>query len=378
MTLGHVVVAGASLAGVRAAQFLRAEGFDGRITVVGAEHHPPYDRPPLSKQVLTGTWEPSRATLDLSRLDADLELGTAVAGLDPASRQVTLSDGRVLPFDGAILATGARPRWPAAPPLPGVHVLRTLDDCLAIREAFRSGPRVVIVGAGFIGAEVAASARTCGLDVTIVDPLPLPLVRVLGTELGQACARLQEDNGVTVRCGVAVTGFRGGTRVEEVVLGDGSTLAADLVVVGIGVTPNTEWLASSGLPVEDGVVCDEFCAVDRDRRIYAAGDVARIAGRRVEHWTSAAEQARTAARNLLAGTGATPHASVPYFWSDQYDVKIQMVGTFAPDAAVEIVSGSLEDRRFVAVYSRDGETTGAVAFNSARELMTYRRALEGR
>jgi 3-phenylpropionate/trans-cinnamate dioxygenase ferredoxin reductase component len=243
---------------------------------------------------------------------------------------------------------------------------------------------VVVVGAGFVGAEVASSARALGLDVTLVDPEPVPLARVLGHRVGALCAALHADHGVAVRCGVPVTALRGHHRVEEVVLGDGTCLPADLVVVGIGITPGTGWLAGSGLPLDDGVRCDEFSAVDRQRRIVAIGDVARRrdartgATVRAEHWTNAVEQARNAVGNLLAGPGhGTPYAPVPYFWSDQHGTKIQMVGSPAPDDAVEIASGSVAERRFVATYHRHGVLTGAVGFDAPRELAAHRRTLAG-
>ncbi|MFJ2030140.1 NAD(P)/FAD-dependent oxidoreductase [Streptosporangium sp. NPDC087985] len=379
--LGHVVVVGASLAGTRAVETLRAEGYEGRVTLVGEEPCPPYDRPPLSKQLLTGDWEPPQAALGgeehFERLDVELVLGTAASGLDRAGRAVELGDGRRLPYDAVVLATGARARRLPGRTPPGVHTLRTLDDCLAIRAACRTGPRVVVVGGGFIGAEVAASARAHGLDVTLVDPLPTPMARVLGTDLGRVCAELHADHGVSVRCSAGVAELRGGSRVEQVVLSDGSVIPADLVVVGVGVVPNTEWLGASGLALRDGVLCDEHCAADEQGRVYAAGDVARWWRRgrsvRVEHWTNAVEQARHAVRNLLAGPRrGTPYDPIPYFWSDQHGVKIQMVGSPGPDDRMEVVSGSPADRRFVAVSSHAGHPTAAIAFNAPRELARYR------
>jgi NADPH-dependent 2,4-dienoyl-CoA reductase/sulfur reductase-like enzyme len=386
--LRHVAVVGASLAGTRAVDALRAGGFDGRITLVGAETHLPYDRPPLSKQLLTGTWPVERAQLadahHFADLGVELHLGVAATHLDPATLQVDLAGGASLRPDAIVLATGGSARMLGTGGLAGIHTLRTLDDSLAVKEAFDARPRVVVVGAGFIGAEVASSARTLGLDVTILDPAPVPLERVLGSRLGTICAELHSDHGVHVRCGVPVAGFRGADRVREVVLGDGSTLPADLVVVGVGIVPGTGWLSASGLPIDDGVLCDEFGAVDADRRILAVGDVARrrdpATGTtvRAEHWTNAVEQARNAVGNLLAGPGnGTPYHPVPYFWSDQHGIKIQMLGRPAPGDDLEIVSGSVADRRFVGVFSRGGTPTAAVGFDSPRELAGYRRRLAG-
>lgn len=259
-------------------------------------------------------------------------------------------------------------------------MLRTLDDCLALRDHLASAAHVVVIGAGFIGSEVAATARSRGLEVTVLEALPIPLSRALGPRMGTACGGLHADHGVDVRCGVTVDRFEGNGRVERVVLGDGSVLEADLVVVGVGVTPSTEWLESSGLELADGVVCDETCATSAPG-VYAAGDVARwfnpLFGTtmRVEHWTNAAEQGTAAARSLLAGARAAPFAPVPFFWSDQYGTKIQFVGRCGPDHHVQVVHGSVEERRFVAVYGFGGRLVGALAFSWPRLLMEYRRLI---
>ena len=383
--LSRYVVVGASLAGLRAVEALRRAGYDGAITMVGAEAHLPYDRPPLSKEILAGKWEPERAGLRESEsyadLDVDFRLGLEANGLDPRARELQLDGCGRLPFDGLIIATGARPRvLPNTPDLAGIYTLRTLDDCRALRGEFEAGPRVVVVGAGFIGAEVAATARGRGLDVTLLEALPVPLARALGEEMGEACAALHRDHGVDLRCGVSVAGFDGAGRVERVRLADGATVAADVVVVGIGVTPNTSWLESSGLPLRDGVVCDATCAVAPG--IYAAGDVARwdnpLFGEemRVEHWTNAVEQGAAAAENLLAGPErARPFASVPFFWSDQYDTKIQYVGSSRADDEVRVVHGSVRENRFVAIYGRNGRIVAALTFNWPRLLLDYRRLI---
>jgi NADPH-dependent 2,4-dienoyl-CoA reductase/sulfur reductase-like enzyme len=378
-----VAVVGASLAGLRAAEALRHEGFDGRVILIGAEDSVPYDRPPLSKQVLAGTWEPDRAQLrgdaELAALDLDLRLGRrAVAlDLDLEPHEVELDGGERVPFDGLVIATGASPRVLAdTPKLEGIHLLRTLDDCLAMRAELERGPKVVVVGAGFIGSEVAATCRGRGLDVTILEALPVPLGRALGDEMGAACGLLHRDHGVDLRVGIGVTGFEGTDRVEGVRLADETVLAADLVVVGVGVIPNTDWLVSSGLEIDDGVVCDATCLAAPG--VVAAGDVARWPNElfegtmRVEHWTNASEQGTHAARTLLTGPeGAAPFAPVPYFWSDQYDTKIQYIGNSRPGDEVRVVYGSVDDRRFVAGYGRDGRIVAALAFNSPRVLMKY-------
>jgi NADPH-dependent 2,4-dienoyl-CoA reductase/sulfur reductase-like enzyme len=270
------------------------------------------------------------------------------------------------------------------PSLPGLFTLRTVDDCVALSELVgQPGCRVVVVGAGFIGSEVAATCHRRGASVTVLEALPVPLARVLGEEMGKVCAQVHVDQGVDLRCGVGVAAVEGSGRVERVVLSDGGRIDADAVVVGVGVAPATAWLDDSGLTLRDGVVCDDRCfAVGGDGRIVAAGDVARWhhpsigADIRVEHWTNAAEQGHHAAGNLLAGPeAAEPYAPVPFFWSDQYDVKIQYVGHSAPDDELAVVHGSPAEQKFVVIYGRGGRLTGALAFNHARALMAYRRLL---
>lgn len=389
----QVVIVGASLAGLRAAETLRQAGFDGEVTLVGAEPHLPYDRPPLSKQVLAGEWEPDRIGLRpeevYEELQLDLRLGRTAGSLDLGARRVVLDDGEPLPFDGLVIATGAVPRsLPGTPPLAGIHVLRTIDDCLAIRADLDAGPRrVVVVGAGFIGSEVAATARRRGIEVTILEALPVPLGRALGEEMGRVCAALHRDEGVDLRLGTGVDGFEGAERVEAVRLADGSRVETDVVVVGIGVRPATDWLEGSGLTLRDGVVCDDRSAALGAPGVVAAGDVARwpnpLFGEemRVEHWTNAVEQGDAAARNLLAwarGEPGEPFAPVPYFWSDQYDTKIQFVGRARPDDRVAVVKGSTAERKFVAIYGRDGRIVGCLGFSMPRWVMQYRRLIAER
>ncbi len=382
-----VTVVGASLAGMRAAETLRREGFDGTVTVVGDEIDAPYDRPPLSKQVLAGEWEPERISLYDDEALADLQLtwrlGARAVGFDAASRTVSLHDGERLAADGVVIATGARTRTlRGTERLAGVYTLRTLADSLAIRSEFEATPgRVVVVGAGFIGAEVAATARGRGLDVTMVEMAETPLERVLGAEMGQVCAEVHADHGVDLRLGVGVAEIAGVDRVEQVVLSDGTRLDADVVVVGVGVIPNTEWLEGSGLQIDNGVVCDETCLAAPG--VVAAGDVARWPNRlfgqsmRVEHWDNAIEQGMAAARRLLAGEAAEPFAPVPWFWSDQYDRKIQLAGRSGPDDEVFVVTGSTEERRFAAIYGRGGRIVAVLGFNRPRHVMQYRRLIAG-
>ncbi|HUY22534.1 MAG TPA: FAD/NAD(P)-binding oxidoreductase [Acidimicrobiales bacterium] len=383
-----IAVVGASLAGLRAAESLRAAGHTGTITLIGAEPHLPYDRPPLSKQFLAGTWGLDRVLLrpadKITALGLDLRLGHHAGALDVERHTLELDDGAVVRFDGLVLATGAHPRHlRGAPPLAGVHTLRTLEDSIELgRVAAVDGARVVVVGAGFIGSEVAATCRGRGASVTVVEALPEPLARVLGVEMGAACAALHAAHGVDLVAGTGVTGFEdAGGRVRGVRLDDGRVIEADAVVVGIGVVPTTDWLEGAGLEIDDGVVADATLHAADD--VVVAGDVARWfdetlgAHIRIEHWTNAAEQGATAARNLLAGRAqAAPYVSVPYFWSDQYDVKIQVIGHPGPDDEIAVVDGSTAERRFVALYGRQGRFTAALGFSRPRQLMGYRPLLE--
>ncbi|MEW2506536.1 FAD-dependent oxidoreductase [Amycolatopsis sp. NPDC047767] len=368
----HVAVVGASLAGVRTAEALRAEGFDGRITLIGAERHPPYDRPPLSKQVLSGEWAPEQTRLDVDGLAAELLLGRSAIGLDLAKRTLRLDDGDTLAYDAAVIATGTTPRVPWRLP-PGAHPLRTLDDALAVRAALSTATTVAVIGGGFIGTEVAAAVRGRGLPVTLLMPEPHPLA-LLGPRVAGIVADVHRDHGVTLRTGVRVQGIRGRDHVEGVVLADGETVPADLVVLGTGVAPATGWLAGSGVPVRDGVLVDGSLSADPGRTVFAVGDVARFPDprtgrlRRVEHWTNAVEQARHAARALVRDD-RTPYTALPYFWSDQYDRKLHCLGT--PDPA-DHVRVSFGRGTFTATYDQGGTLTGALACNAPRELARLR------
>ncbi len=387
----HIVIVGASLGGLRTAQALRGRGkFTGTLSLIGAEPHYPYDRPPLSKQVLAGEWEPARTLLDspdtVDKLGLDLRLGARAEALDLKARTVALSDGAHVDFGALVIATGATPRTlPGTPALAGIHTLRTIDDSLRIRAALADGPRVAVVGAGFIGAEVAAVARSAGLEVTLIEALPAPLANAVGSEIGEACATLHRNHGVDVRCDTLVAGFEGDERVERVLLADGSSVEADLVVVGIGVAPETGWLEGSGLELRDGVVCDATLQAKGATGVYALGDICRWYNpvfdeeMRVEHWTNVIHQSRQVARNLLAEPGEEkPFASVPYVWSDQYDASIQSLGHMRPDDTVEVLHGSLESLAFVVGYEREGIIVGGLTFNMPQQLASYRPLIEQR
>ncbi|MFF8359941.1 NAD(P)/FAD-dependent oxidoreductase [Streptomyces chartreusis] len=381
-----ITVVGASLAGLSTVRALRTEGYDGGIVVVGEERHTPYDRPPLSKDFLKGAVDAGALALgdadEYADLDVQWLLGERAVRLDPATRSVVLAGGRQLRSDGVVVATGASPRTlPGTDGLTGVHTLRTLDDAGALRAELLDGsPRVVVIGAGFIGAEVASTVRLLGLDVTVVEALDIPLERQLGREMGLVCSSLHNDHGVRLRSGTGVAGLVGTGRVTGVRLADGRLLPADVVVVGVGVRPNTDWLAGSGVRVDDGVVCDSGCSTDVPG-VVAVGDVARcpnpFTGRhaRIEHWSNATEQARTAARTLLTGVPAPAPLTAPYFWSDQYGVRIQVAGYVAPGAEPEVVEGDVDSRTFTAVYRREGAPVAVLSLNQPKFFNRLRRTL---
>jgi len=386
--LERVAVVGASLAGLRAAEAVRKAGFAGALTVVGAERHRPYNRPPLSKQLLSGVMEPEKIAFR-TQVACEWRLGVPAAGLDMERRVVRLADGDELGFDGLVITTGASAKAWHEPihELRGVFALRDLDHALGLREALAADPRVVVLGAGFIGCEVASVLRERGLDVTLVDLFAVPMQRVLGEELGRVCAELHAERGVTLRLGVKVDRIEGaGGRVTGVHLTGGEHLPADLVLVATGSQPNVEWLAGSGLRVERGVVCDELSQAVGARDVFAAGDVAEfphpLAGGelvRIEHWSNAGEQGTAAGLNLMrAPDDRVPYAPMPSFWSDQYDVKVQSVGF--PDRAdtIEVVEGSVADRRFVAACARDGIVVGAIGFSMARRMLEMRKVVATR
>jgi NADPH-dependent 2,4-dienoyl-CoA reductase/sulfur reductase-like enzyme len=385
--LNSIVVVGASLAGLRCVEMLRREGFEGRITLLGAEPHLPYDRPPLSKEFLAGDKAPAALALRTApyeELDVDLRLGVAATSLDQHARTVRLDDDSEFGYDALVVATGAAPRTlPGLPELDGVLVLRTLDDAVALRTRLDRGRRVCVIGAGFIGAEVAASCRSLDLDVTLLEALPQPMVRGVGEVIGARLARLHREHGVDVRTSVRITGLQGASRVTAVELADGDPVPCDVVLVAVGVAPETSWLDDSGLTIDNGVVCDEYLTAAAG--VLAAGDVARWPNplfdrelMRVEHWTNAAEQGAYAAQRLMRGDDCEPFTTVPFVWSDQYDVKIQSAGRFGGDDRMEIVHGTLDDERFVALFERSGRVSGVLAFSQPRRLMQYRRMIAER
>lgn len=380
-----VVIVGGSLAGLRAAEALRGGGYDRSITIVGDEPHLPYDRPPLSKRLLSGEWEPERILLrkhdDMASIDVVWRTGVRAQALDPEGRVVHLEDGERLSFDGLVIATGATPRRiPDQDAHDHVVVLRSVDDALDLRQRIAGGGRrVVVIGAGFIGLEVAATARLLGNDVLVLEGASAPLIRALGAEMGAAVGAVHGDHEVEIRCGVKVEGLAPGA----VLIDGGWHERADVVVVGIGVQPATDWLVTSGLPLDDGVVCGPDLRAGR-RLVYAAGDVARWhnplfdESMRVEHWTNAAEQGAHAARNLLAessGQATEAYAPVPFFWSEQFDHRIQFLGRASPDDEVQIVAGSVEDRQFAALYGREGRLRGVLGLNMPRHVMPFRKHL---
>lgn len=456
---GTAVVVGSSLAGLRAAQTLRAEGFTGRLVVVGAEHHAPYDRPPLSKQYLARTWGLDRLWLSpqakLDALGLELLSGRRATSLSLEEHLVELDGTDHVRFDALVVATGATPlTFAGLGGVGGVHLLRTVDDADALGARLGEGVRLVVIGGGFIGSEVAATARHLGASVTLVEPLPTLLVRALGHQVGEVCEAAHREHGVDVRVGLAAVALQlsdgrrapldgvgprpeppagTGPRVEEpdggggpgsessagagprpdlptgarprrepaarsgpgsdvapptatvtaVELADGTTVPADVVLVAIGVAPAVSWLAGSALSLDGGVVVGP--TLHAAREVVAAGDVARwpfgADGRlvRVEHWTNASEQGVAAARSLLAGRRHAPvHDPVPYVWSDQYDLKIQVIGLPDADDELHVVDGSLASGRFVAVYGRHGTVTGAVGIGRPRQLMGVRPAVQRR
>ena len=383
--MDSILIVGGGAAGLAAVETLRSQGYAGALTMVCDEPELPYDRPPLSKQVLTGAWDVERTRFREAAHYADLGIrlvrGRAGA-LDADGRTVYLSDGYPLRFDGLIIATGVRPRrLPGGHDLAGVHVLRDHPDVAALRATFANAPRVVIVGGGFLGMEVAAAGRGLGLDVTVVEPLAQPMIRQVGPVIGAEVARLHREHGVDLRTGIGVTRLEGdGGVVTGVALTDGSAVPADCVLVSIGAVPATDWLRTSGLAIGDGVECDEFCRAAPG--IYAAGDVAswvnpRYQRRmRVEHRMNATEQGTAAAVNLLKGD-VQPFAPLPYFWSDQYNVKLQVHGHLSDGADIAIEDGSPADGKFVALFRKDGAPTAVLGWNSPARLIRYRKLLLG-
>lgn len=377
------VVVGASMAGGRAAETLRQEGFDGRIILVGAEPVRPYERPPLSKDVLRGDAPEDKAYLRApeyySEQSIELRLGRAARQLAPGEKSLELDDGDVIRYDKLLIATGAEVRRLAVPgvDLPGVHYLRTMRDARAIRDAAREADRVVVIGAGFIGAEVAASCRATGREVTVLEVLPVPLQRVLGDEIGHIYGQIHRDHGIDLRLGVGIAEFRGAGCLEEVVTSTGDRIPCDLAVVGVGVQPAVQWLEGSGVSVQNGVLVDELCATNVTD-VYAAGDVANwwhptLGERlRVEHWDNAQNQGIAAAKSMLGK--AEPYAPVPYFWSDQYDLTLQYVGHASGQDEV-IFRGNRDPSKLLAFYLRDDQLRAAIGVNRFKDVTAARRLL---
>jgi NADPH-dependent 2,4-dienoyl-CoA reductase/sulfur reductase-like enzyme len=389
-----IVVVGASLAGLSAAHSMRSAGYEGELVVLDASDELPVDRPPLSKQVLSGEWDLARAQQPMARhlgeLGLDLRLSSAAAGFDADRREVRLADGSRIEAAGAVLATGAAPRRLPGPAHPGLHVLRTGVDARGLRAAVERRPsRVVVVGAGFIGAEVAATCRGLGLEVTLVEAGEAPLVRALPIEVGRFVAELHRRHGVDLRLGTGIAEVVGGEgdRLQGVRLDDGTSVDCDVVVLGIGVAPSVSWLEGSGIPVLEasrggGVRCDASLLAAAG--VVAAGDLAAWPNpafdgemMRVEHWESAIDQGAHAGRRLLAELGECPmpdptYASLPWFWSDQYDAKIQMVGRAGPDDEVVVVDGRIDGERFVALLRRGDECRAVIGVNRPRLVMQAR------
>lgn len=371
-----IVIVGAGLAGLRSAQELRKLGYDGELVIVGDEAHLPYDRPPLSKEVIRGeredtTFEPQEY-FDDHRIE--LRLGSAATSLDPVNRVLELADGTTIDYDRLVVATGLRPRrLPSVPERAGVYVLRSRDDADALRRAAASSTHAVVIGAGFIGCELAAGFRHLGVGVTLVEPQATPLASVLGEDVGALVGRMHIAEGVDLRTGVGVDTVRGAERVTHVLLTDGTEIEADTVVVGVGSTPVVEWLAGSGIEIGNGVLADATGRTS-DPHVWAVGDVAgwTVGGtvRRVEHWSNVADQVKVMAPALLGVEPGATRAVVPYFWSDQYDLKIQALGSPSPNDTVEIVED--DGRKFLAYYVRDGILTAVVGAGKAGAVMKMR------
>ncbi|OPC77146.1 FAD-dependent oxidoreductase [Embleya scabrispora] len=390
----RIIIVGASLAGLRTAQALRAEGFGGTLTLVGAEPYPPYDRPPLSKKWLAAGADDAPAddpALPIpAGLDAKWLLGTRAVGLDPAAGAVHLEDGGELAYDGLVIATGAAARpLPTAgtPPPEGVFTLRDRDDADALRAELRPGRRITVVGGGLLGSEVAATARHRGLEVTLVVSTPHPLERLIGEAAGRFVTALHRAAGITVVVCRSATGFRDSGRLAAVELSDGTEIGADLAVLALGTRPNAEWLAAAGLVVDEGVLCDEHLRVLRAdgtpaRGIVAAGDVVSrphpLTGGtpiRLGHWNNAAEQAAAAAYNLLHPARPRPFAGVPSFWCDLHGVTLRAVGLPAIADEVRVAENALYTRKLEITYARAGRLVGALTVGRNGRLAGHRRVL---
>jgi len=377
------VVVGAGLAGGRAVETLRQEGFDGRVVLIGSEPDRPYERPPLSKDVLRNERPIEKIFLRPAEYydeqQIELRTGQTASRLDTRNRDLILNLGQSIHYDKLLIATGAAARRVNVPgaDLPGVHYLRTLAEARELGRALGQARRVVVVGAGFIGAEVAASARLLGADVTVLELLPVPLQRALGDTVGKIYGEIHRERGVDLRLGEGISEFRGQGRIEEVVTSSGNHIACDLAVVGIGVQPDVGWLEGSGITLANGIVVDEHCATNLPN-VYAAGDVANwwhptLEERlRVEHYENAQNQGVAAAKTMLGKGDA--YAPVLYFWSDQYDLTLQYVGHASGQDDV-VFRGDVASRRFLAFYLRDGRLRAALGVNRPKDISAARRLL---
>jgi NADPH-dependent 2,4-dienoyl-CoA reductase/sulfur reductase-like enzyme len=383
--LNRIVIVGASASGLATAEALRRGGYDGTVTLVGDELESPYDRPPLSKQLLSGQWEPARLALraedQIAELDLDLRLGTVATGLDTGARTITLADGSKLPYDIVVVATGVRPRrLPGCEGIAGLHVLRTLGDALGLQARLRHGGRLVIVGAGFIGAEVAATSRALGVEVTMLEAAPTVLAEAIGEHGGKFLADLHRDRGVEVRTSAAVSQIlHAGGGVTGVLLADQNVVPADDVLVAIGSHPNTEWLDGSGLLIDNGLICDEFGLAAPG--VYGAGDVARwhspTVGStvRIEHRTNAGEHGMTVAHHILNPDAPRSFVSVPFFWSDQYDTKIQAFGHLRGHDEAVVMESDFAQRQLLIAYRKGERLAGVLAAGKSPKVLRQWRAL---
>lgn len=376
--VNSVVIVGTGAAGYAVAEGLHVKGFTGKVTLVGEETGDPYDRPPLTKEVLSGKWEPARAELLAAKrvapLNPTLITGVGVAAVDIEAQRVTLTDGRELSYDALVIATGVYPRNLPHPDGANVHVIRTMTHSLALRSQLRDGARLVVVGGGFLGLEAAATARGLGAEVNVVEPIPgPPLASKIGDVAASKLLTLHTEHGVRVQTGVGVDAIE----TDRVRLSDGSMLEADVVLVSIGAAPTVGFLEGSGLPLDNGLVCDEFCSAGHN--VWGAGDVASWLhvgyGRRLrlEHRTNAQEQGQHVAANILGAH--EPFTPVPYFWTDQYDARVQVRGLIPADATAELVEGDPDTDTFVQTFAADGSMIGVLGWNAARLSMQYARQL---
>lgn len=377
----RVVIVGASLAGLRTAQALRALGSSAAITLIGDESEPPYDRPPLSKHFLLGQRDADQLRLNAGDgLDVEWRLGRRACALDRDAREIELEGGERIGFDRLVIATGSTPRRLGGPALGRISVLRTLADAAAIRDRLVAGARVAVIGGGFIGAEIASTARDRGLDVTLIEPEPVLMRRILGDRVGGMMTALHRTHGVDVRCGATAVDLDGGESAQRVRLSDGRSVEADVIVAGIGSVPATGWLEGSGLRIADGVLCDARLRALGTDHIFAAGDVARWhhplydESVRVEHWTNATEQAAIVAANICGD--AREYRALPYVWTDQFGAKLQIVGRARAGDDIHVVEHDADTGRFVALAGAGGRLTAVMARGSLRPFLAWRGLLE--